>query len=148
MFGMRSFTSLVAVGFILLSIPADAHVRVSPAEAKAGANTTYMVTIPTEGKVATSRVELVLPAGAKLVSVDAEGKPFDVQHPADGTTVIIWRTEIPPGWAKMFHFTVTNPSGASEIAWKAHQFYTDGSQADWVDAPGTKRPASVTKIAP
>ena len=148
MFGIRMGAPLVALALIALSLPAIAHVRVSPAEAKAGANQVYMVTIPTERKSATSRVELVLPAGAKLVSVDEEGKPFDIQHPADGTTVIIFRTEIPPGWAKMFHFTVTNPNGVSEIAWKAHQFYADGTQADWTDAPGTKRPASITKLTP
>ena len=139
---------LIGLALVFGDVAATAHVRVSPAEAKPGANTTYMVTIPTEGKVPTTRVELALPAGTKLISVDDEGKPFDVQHPADGTTVIIWRTEIPPGWAKMFHFTVTNPTGASEISWKARQFYTDGSQADWVDVPGSRRPASVTKLAP
>lgn len=148
MFGIRTRASLAALALLTLSIPVYAHVRVSPAEAKAGTSQIYMVTIPTEGKSATSRVELVLPAGAKLISVDEEGKPFDIQHPADGTTVIIFRTEIPPGWAKMFHFTVTNPSGVSEIAWKAHQFYADGTRADWVDAAGSKRPASVTRITP
>lgn len=148
MFGIRTRASLAALALLTLSIPVYAHVRVSPAEAKAGASQIYMVTIPTEGKSATSRVELVLPAGAKLISVDEEGKPFDIQHPADGTTVIIFRTEIPPGWAKMFHFMVANPSGVSEIAWKAHQFYADGTRADWVDAAGSKRPASVTRITP
>ena len=126
----------------------EAHVRVSPAEAKPGSTQVYMVTIPSEVKVATSRTELVLPAGVALVSVDPEGNPFEVQHPKDGTTVIIWRTEIAPGWAKMFHFTVTNPTAASEIAWKAHQYFADGSVADWVDGPGSKRPASVTKLSP
>jgi len=134
----------LALGFSMAQ--AQAHVRVSPAEAKPGGTQVYMVTIPTEGKVATTRTELVLPAGITLVSVDVEGKPFDVQRPSDGTTVIIWRTEIPPGWAKMFHFTVTNPTAASEIVWKAHQYFSDGSTADWVGAPGSKRPASVTAL--
>jgi uncharacterized protein YcnI len=130
------------------SLPASAHVRVSPADAKAGSKSTYMVTIPTEGKSPTSKVELVLPQGVSLLSVDDEGKPFDIQHQADGTTVIVWSTEIPPGWAKMFHFTVTNPTGVSEIAWKAHQYFKDGTKADWIEPEGGKRPASVTKISP
>lgn len=127
---------------------ADAHVRVTPAEAEPGRIQVYMVSVPTEGKVATTRTELVLPAGVTLVSVDPESKPFDVQHPADGTTIITWRTEIAPGWAKLFHFTVTNPTTASEIAWKAHQYFADGSAADWVDGPGSKRPASITTLHP
>jgi hypothetical protein len=119
---MKRFCSAIVFGLVLLGgVSASAHVRVSPTDAKAGAKTVYMVTIPTEGKSPTSKVELVLPQGASLISVDDEGKPFDIQHPADGTTVIVWSTEIPPGWAKMFHFTVVNPTGASEIPWKAHQ---------------------------
>jgi uncharacterized protein YcnI len=148
MIDKRIIASLAGLVLVLGTISAYAHVRVSPTDAKAGAKIVYMVTIPTEGKVPTSRVELVLPKGASLVSVDDEGKPFDVQHPADGTTVIVWNSEIPPGWAKMFHFTVTNPTGVSEIAWKAHQYFKDGTSADWVDAPGAKRPASVTKLNP
>jgi hypothetical protein len=145
---MKRFCSAIVFGLVLLGgVSASAHVRVSPTDAKAGAKTVYMVTIPTEGKSPTSKVELVLPQGASLISVDDEGKPFDIQHPADGTTVIVWSTEIPPGWAKMFHFTVVNPTGASEIPWKAHQYFKDGAKADWVDAPGDKRPASVTKLS-
>lgn len=140
-------SALVIVALVLGSISASAHVRVSPTDAKAGTKTVYMVTIPTEGKSPTSKIELVLPQGASLVSVDAEGKPFEIQHPADGTTVIVWNTEIPPGWAKMFHFTITNPTGVSEIAWKAHQYFKDGTKADWVDAAGDKRPASITKLS-
>lgn len=142
----RVALSAFVFGFVIAQ--ADAHVRVSPADAKPGSTQIYMVTIPTEGKSPTTRTELILPAGVTLVSVDQEGKPFDVQDPNDGTTVIIWRTEIPPGWAKMFHFTVTNPATASEITWKAHQYFADGSVADWVDGPGSKRPASVTTLHP
>ncbi len=130
----------------LIATRADAHVRVSPAEAKPGAATTYMVSIPTEGKVATIRTEFILPAGVTLVSVDPEGAPFETKTAADGATVIVFQTEIPPGWAKMFHFTATNPKGLSEIVWKAHQYFADGTAADWVDAPGSKRPASVTRL--
>jgi uncharacterized protein YcnI len=142
----RVVFSGLAFGFAIAQ--AQAHVRVSPAEAKPASTQIYMVTIPTEGKVATTRTELVLPAGVTLISVDQEGKPFDVQHPGDGTTIIVWRTEIPPGWAKMFHFTVSNPATASEIAWKAHQYFADGSVADWTGEPGSKRPASVTTLRP
>jgi uncharacterized protein YcnI len=127
---------------------AAAHVKVTPAEAKPSAIQVYTVSIPTEGKIATTRTELILPPGVALVSVDPEGNPFDVQHPADGTTVIIWRTEIAPGWAKLFHFTVTNPTSATENVWKAHQYLSDGSVVDWVDGPGAKRPASVTSLRP
>lgn len=146
---MKNTIRLLAIGTFALAAAvgtAVAHVKVTPADGKAGDTEIYTISIPTEGKIATVRTELVLPKGVVLKSVDEEGKPYEVQHPADGTTIIVWRTEIPTGWAKLFHFTVTNPAAGTEIVWKAHQFFADGSVADWADAPGTKRPASVTKL--
>jgi uncharacterized protein YcnI len=138
---------LVVGGLALLAATAaNAHVRVAPAESKPGATEAYKVTVPTEGKVATVRVELVVPEGVELVSVDDAGKPFDVRKGEAGTSIITWSGEILPGWARIYGFTARNPQAGAELSWKAHQFFADGTQADWVDVPGSKRPASVTKL--
>jgi uncharacterized protein YcnI len=117
-----------------------------PSESKTGATETYKVTVPTEGKVSTERVELVVPAGVELVSVADAADPHEVRKGEDGTSVITWRGEILPGWAREYFFTARNPQTGSQISWMAHQFFADGTTADWVDVPGSKRPASVTKL--
>jgi uncharacterized protein YcnI len=140
------------VGLMLASVTlltvtaASAHVRVTPAESKPGATESYKVSVPTEGKVPTTKVELVLPLGVELVSVDDAGKPYDVRKGEAGTSIITWSTEIPPGWARIYGFTARNPQAGTELSWKAHQFFADGTTADWVEARGSKRPASVTKL--
>lgn len=59
---------------------------------------------------------------------------------------IAWKKQIPPKEAAEFVFRARNPSW-SEILWKAHQHFSDGTTADWVGAPGERRPAAVTKLA-
>ena len=131
---------------LLTATTASAHVKVYPAESKSGATETYKVTVPTEGNVSTVRVELVVPAGVTLVSVADAADPHEVLKGAAGTSIITWRGEIPPGWARQYFFTAHNPQSGSQISWQAHQFFADGTTADWVDVPGSKRPASVTKL--
>ena len=134
-------------GIALLAISAaSAHVRVKPAESKLGSAESYQVTVPTEGKVSTVRVELVVPEGVELVSVANADDPHEVRKDAAGTTVITWRGEILPGFARQYVFTARNPRTGSEISWVAHQYFADGTVADWADVPGSKRPASVTKL--
>ena len=150
---MRSFgwnASAISLAFaglaLLAATTANAHVRVVPAESKPGATEIYKVTVPTEGKVSTVRVELVVPEGVELVSVADAADPHDVRKSEAGTSIITWRGEILPGWAREYYFTARNPQSGLQISWQAHQFFADGTTADWVDVPGSKRPASVTKL--
>ena len=85
------------------------------------------------------------PAGA-VVSVADAADPHEVRKGDTETSVITWRGEILPGWAREYFFTARNPKSGSQISWQAHQFFADGTTADWVDVPGSKRPASVTKL--
>jgi uncharacterized protein YcnI len=147
-FGRRAAVAgLIFGGLTLLTITAaSAHVRVLPAESRPGAIETYKVTVPTEGKVSTVRVELIVPMGVELVSVADAADPHEVRIGEGGTSIITWRGEILPGWAREYFFTARNPQAGLQISWQAHQFFADGTTADWVDVPGSKRPASVTKL--
>jgi uncharacterized protein YcnI len=140
-------TLVCAVLTVLVTTTANAHVRVHPMESRPGATETYTVTVPTEGKVATVKVEIVVPAGVQLLSVD-DAKPHSMRKGEAGTSIITWQEEIPPANAREFIFTARNPQAGSEISWQAHQFFADGSEADWVEAAGGKRPASITKLVP
>ncbi|HEY1213791.1 MAG TPA: DUF1775 domain-containing protein [Bryobacteraceae bacterium] len=147
LYGLRaSVVGLVAGIFAFAVTAADAHVRVKPAESKVGVTESYQVTVPTEGKSSTVRVELVVPAGVELVSVADAEDPHEVRKGEAGTSVITWRGEILPGFARQYAFTARNPKIGSEISWVAHQYFADGTVADWADVPGSKRPASVTKL--
>lgn len=146
-FNARLLLAVVTTCFVS-TLPVLGHVLVRPAASKPGATETYSMSVPTEGKVTTTKVELVLPKNITLVSVDDAGKPYDVRHAADGTTVITWRTQIDPSYAKIFKFVAQNPSDTGEITWPAHQYFADGTRADWVDVVGSRRPASVTKLVP
>ncbi len=142
----ESVRGLVYASLVLLcASAANAHVRVRPMESRPDTTETYTVTVPTEGKVATVKVELVLPEGVQLLSVD-NAKPHSVRKGEAGTSVITWQEEIPPANAREYTFTAHNPKASSEISWQAHQFFADGSEADWVEAASGKRPASVTKL--
>jgi uncharacterized protein YcnI len=147
-FGRRAAVAgLIFGGLTLLTITAaSAHVRVLPAQSRPGATETYKVTVPTEGKVSTVRVELIVPVGVELVSVADAADPNEVRSGEGGTSVITWHGEILPGWAREYFFTARNPQAGSQISWQAHQFFADGTTADWADVPGSKRPASVTKL--
>ena len=131
---------------VLTATTANAHVKVVPSESKPGATETYKVTVPTEGKVSTVRVEFVVPSGVELLSVADAVDPHEVRKGEGGTSVITWRGEILPGWAREYFFTARNPRSETQISWQAHQFFADGTAADWVDIPGSKRPAPVTKL--
>lgn len=136
-------------GTLMILVPsfAMAHVSVRPRESKPGAEEQYTVRVPTEGAVATTHVTLEIPADVTVLEVmPAESATFETAKQGDRITSITWRKAIPPKASAEFAFRARNPSTA-EIAWKAHQHFSDGTVADWVGAAGDKRPAAVTKLS-
>ena len=138
---------LLATLVVLAPSFAMAHVSVRPRESKPGAEEQYRMRVPTEGAVATTHVMLEIPADVIVLEVlPAEGATFETAKQGDRITMITWRKAIPPKASAEFAFRVRNPP-AAEIAWKAHQHFSDGTVADWVGAAGDKRPAAVTKLS-
>ena len=138
---------LFATLVVLVPSFAMAHVSVRPRESKPGAEEQYTVRVPTEGAVATTHVMLEIPADVTVLEVlPAEGATFETAKQGDRITSITWRKAIPPKASAEFAFRARNPA-ATEIAWKAHQHFSDGTVADWIGAAGASRPASVTKLS-
>jgi uncharacterized protein YcnI len=132
---------------LIVAVPsAFAHVTVRPAEAPPGTATTYTVRVPTEGTSATTSVELEIPAGVTVVSVNGATETYEMKKTGDRVTSIVWKTSIPPEQRAELTFVAQNPASGAEITWKAHQFFADGTRADWVEAKGSKRPASITAL--
>ena len=141
----RTVTCTLAA--MLLATAAQAHVSVRPRESKLGATEKYIARVPTEGKVATTSVELDIPAGVAVESVEpADGVTSAMKREGGRVVSITWTVTIEPGANRELSFTAKNPSEGTEIAWKAHQRYSDGTSSEWVGAAGTRQPAPVTKL--
>ncbi|MBI1873688.1 MAG: DUF1775 domain-containing protein [Acidobacteria bacterium] len=133
--------------FLVASAAAEAHVSVRPRESKAGATEKYTVRVPTEGKVATTSVEVEIPQGVMVNSVEpAEGVRFEVKREGGRFSSITWTVTIDPGQNRELAFVAKNPTDATEIVWKAHQRYADGTSSEWIGAVGTRQPAAVTRL--
>lgn len=136
--------------FLLVAVvgtaSAEAHVTVWPRESRAGAGERYTVRVPTEGKVATTSIELEVPSDVTVTGVLApNGYTYELKREADRIVAISWRQEIKPGEYGEFVFFARNPK-SGQIAWKVHQRYADGTSSDWVGPAGDRRPASVTRL--
>lgn len=131
-----------------MTTAAFAHVRVTPRESKPGAKETYTLRVPTEGKVTTRSVTLEVPEGVTLLSASApDGGKHEIQRQGDRAVSVTWTLDIKPGEAAEFTFVAQNPTSGSEISWKVHQNYADGTSTEWVGPAGDRRPAAVTKLA-
>ena len=139
---------LLIVGVLAFAVVADAHVTMLPRESRAGVAETYSMRVPTEGTVTTVAVELEIPDGVTVVSVDGStGAQYETRRVGDRVTAITWTTDIKPGESRQFGFNVINPKEGSVIIWKAHQRYEDNSSSDWIGPVGDKRPAPRTKLS-
>jgi uncharacterized protein YcnI len=134
------------VAFIAAVPAAYAHVTVRPAEAPPGAETAYTVRVPTEGESTTTSVQLDIPEGVSIVSVNGAADTYEIKKTGDRVTAIVWKTSIPAGQRAELTFTARNPASGNEISWKAHQSFADGTRTDWIEAKGSKRPASITAL--
>ena len=141
---MMTVLTLLVLGMPALAL---AHVSVRPRESKPSAEENYTVRVPTEGTVATTHVQLEIPAGVTVLEVlPHEGATFETVKQGDRITAITWKKEIAPKAAAEFVFRARNPA-SGDLVWKAHQHFSDGTTADWMGLAGEKRPASVTKLA-
>ena len=96
----------------------------------------------------TTGLELEIPDGITVVSVDGPATGYSVKKAGDRIVSIEWKTEIAPKQFKTFTFSARNPGEAVELSWRAHQHFADGTTFDWVEPAGGKRPAARTRIAP
>jgi uncharacterized protein YcnI len=147
---MKSFATRWAVAglaSIAMSV-ASAHVTVWPRESRTGAYEKYVLRVPTEGKVATTSVEIEIPAGATFVSIGAPlGHTYELKKSGERVVGIVWSMQIKPGEFAEFAFMARNPKDGAELVWKAIQRFADGTSTQWSGPAGDKHPASVTKLS-
>ena len=138
--------ALLAAFLLAIAPAASAHVTVWPQQSQAGGSERYTVRVPTEGQVATTSVELEIPADVTVSAVLVGGAyTYDARREANRIVAITWTLEIKPAETAEFVFFARNPK-AQQITWKARQRFADGTSADWVGVEGDRRPAAVTKL--
>jgi uncharacterized protein YcnI len=130
----------------------DAHVTVWPKESKVGAYEKYTVRVPSEKDSNTIKVELEFPKEVSVKTVHpVPGWNYQFIKGSDGkNTGVVWTATgdgIKAHEFFEFPFIGANPEQATSLSWKAHQTYADGTVVDWVGAPESEKPASVTTIS-
>jgi uncharacterized protein YcnI len=141
----------VATIALLFVVPALglAHAVVFPKASAPGAYERYILRVPNERKVATTRVELRFPGDVKVTSfADVPGWQLEVVRDSAARIVgAVWTGTLPPERFIEFPFVAVNPKTATEIRWPAYQTYADGERVEWTGAEGSKAPASVTRVS-
>ena len=125
-----------------------AHAVVFPRESTTGAYEKYVLRVPNEKAVATTRVELFFPRGVRVTSfADVPGWQLEVEtDSAKAITAAVWTGTLPPQRFIEFPFVAVNPKTDTTLSWPAYQTYADGERVEWSGPEGSKHPASVTKI--
>ena len=139
-----------AATLLLLLVPASlgAHAVVQPSEAPPGAYQRYVLRVPTEREVATTRVEIRFPTDVTVVSfADVPGWELEVMTDSAGRIVgAAWTGTLPPQRFVEFPFVAVNPREDVTIAWPVTQTYAGGEVVEWAGPEGSETPASVTRV--
>ncbi|HEX7121961.1 MAG TPA: YcnI family protein [Gemmatimonadaceae bacterium] len=149
----RSSRRGVGLGLaLLLAIPAAAlaHAVVIPAVSTPGAYERYILRVPNEAGVATTRVQITFPAEVRVVSfAEVPGWSIEVQSDTSGRIVgAVWTGSLPPERFVEFPFMAVNPQTETSLVWPVVQTYADGFEVAWTGPEDSDRPASTTRIRP
>jgi uncharacterized protein YcnI len=140
--------SLAGVTCALVPSVARAHVTVWPRTASHGAYERYVVRVPNEKDVATTRVEIRFPAAVRISSfLDVAGWKLEVLTDSAGKiTGAVWTGNLPPKRFVEFPFVAVNPREGARIEWPAFQTYEGNQVVEWTGPEGSKTPVSVTTL--
>lgn len=134
---------------ILVPALAHAHITIAPRTSMAGGTEKYVLTVPTESKVATVAAELEVTEGVivEAIAVPA-GWKYETKRQNDRIVAITWTMTIPPGEFAEFAFVARNPRDQKELVWTLRQRFADGTVSDWTKGPNGIRPSAKTTLTP
>lgn len=134
---------------LLLPTALFGHAVVYPKVSAPGAYERYVLRVPNEKGVATTRVEIRFPAGVRISSF-AEVPGWALQVVADSAKRIVgavWTGTLPPQRFLELPFVGVNPRSPTRLTWPVIQTYADGERVEWTEPEGAQTPASVTSVA-
>lgn len=147
----RKRARLIVVA-MLITVPsvALAHAVVYPRTSAPGAYEKYVLRVPNERDVPTTRVELHFPPGLRVVSFgDVAGWNLQVlTDTAERITGAVWTGNLPKERFIEFPFIAVNPKDSVRLTWPTIQTYANGDTVRWTD-PDTaaKTPVSSTLVS-
>ena len=148
----RSVGLLVVSVAVASFIPAIAfaHAVVYPKKSATGAYERYVLRVPNEKTVATTRVEIHFPEGVRITAFeDVPGWQLQVLTDSAKRIVgAIWTGTLAPARFVEFPFMAANPKVAAQLVWPVYQTYVGIDRVDWTGEKGSRTPASITSIAP
>jgi uncharacterized protein YcnI len=147
-----STPSVMALALLAAFTPsvAWAHAVVLPKKSAPGGYEKYVLRVPNEKDVPTTRVEIHFPAGMRVVSfADVPGWQLEiVTDSAKAIVGAVWTGTLPAKHFVEFPFEAANPKTVTRVAWPTSQIYANGERVDWTGPETSKTPASVTSIEP
>jgi uncharacterized protein YcnI len=145
--GLLTASLLCAAGALVPSV-AHAHVTVWPRSAARGAYERYVVRVPNERNVPTTRVEIHFPAEVRISSFqEVAGWQLQVLTDSAGKiTGAAWTGSLPAKRFVEFPFIGVNPKEGERVVFPATQTYEGGEVVEWSGPEGSKTPASVTTL--
>jgi hypothetical protein len=107
------------------------------------------VRLPNESKVAVRSLEVRLPMGLTLNSVEQKPgwRSELVRDTSGAVTGIRWLGELAPMEFAEFGILATNPQRPSVLEWNATEVLVDGSRIEWSGPPQSARPAPRVSLA-
>lgn len=148
--GSLSVIVIAAMLAVLLPSLASAHAVVFPKKSASGAYERYVLRVPNEKTVATTRVEIHFPEGLRITDFE-EVPGWTLEVLTDSTRRIVgavWTGNLPPQRFVEFPFMAANPKTTANLVWPVYQTYEGMPRVDWTGPKGSKTPASITAIAP
>jgi uncharacterized protein YcnI len=144
-------TSAIVLGVVLcLLAPALAlgHAVVFPKSSAPGAFERYVLRVPNEKAVPTTRVEIRFPGDLRVTAFeDVPGWQVEIRTDSAKRIVgAVWTGALPPQRFVEFPFMAANPKTSSRLVWPTYQTYAGGERVEWTGEQGTKTPASITMV--
>lgn len=146
----RSAQLILAAIAIAVPSVALAHAVVFPKTSAPGAYEKYVLRVPNERDVATTRVELHFPAELRVVSF-GEVAGWDLRvltDTAERITGAVWTGNLPKERFIEFPFVAVNPKDSARLTWPTIQTYANGEVVRWTDPDSAaKTPVSATLVS-
>jgi uncharacterized protein YcnI len=141
-------TALGALLVLLVPTLLFGHAVVYPKASAPGAYERYVLRVPNEKAVATTRVEIRFPVAARVTSfADVPGWQLEVLTDSAKRIVgAVWTGTLAPQRFVELPFVAVNPKSETRLIWPVIQTYADGERVEWTDQEGAKTPASVTSV--
>jgi uncharacterized protein YcnI len=139
---------MVVAAALLIPSVASAHAVVFPKTSRPGAYEKYVLRVPNEKGVPTTRVEIRFPSGVRVVSFsEVAGWQLEIlRDSAKAITGAVWTGTLPSERFIEFPFVAVNPKENATLVWPAYQTYEGGERVDWVGPEDSPKPASATTI--